>query len=129
MNRLIIPSSFMSKNYRYQFFAMLICHENRMFHRRVTHPMRKSKEKLAEKRQKGAPVNFAQIEKSTIGTEIKRSRRSGEGGADAASSSHVDQSMLKAEMRRVELLRNLDDCIDMAAQAENLLPPTKQMLL
>ena len=91
--------------------------------------MRKSKEKLAEKRQKGAPVNFAQIEKSTIGTEIKRSRRSGEGGADAASSSHVDQSVYKAEMRRVELLRNLDECIDMAAQAENLLPPTKQMLL
>ena len=87
--------------------------------------MRKSKEKLAEKRQKGAPVNFAQIKKSTIGTD----RRSVEGGADAASSSHVDQSVYKAEMRRVEQLKNLNDCIDMAAQAENLLPPTKQMLL
>ena len=91
--------------------------------------MRKSKEKLAEKREKGAPVNFAKIEKNTIGTEIKRTGRSGEGGTNAASSSHVDQSAFKAEMKRVELLNNLDDCIDMAAQAESLLPPTKQMLL
>ena len=91
--------------------------------------MRKSKEKLAEKREKGAPVNFAKIEKSHLGTELKRSRRSGAGGADAASSSPVDQDAFKAEMRRVELLNNLNDCIDMAAQAESLLPPTKQMLL
>ena len=76
--------------------------------------MRKSKEKLAERRQKGAPVNFATIEKGTIGTPTK-SNRSSEKGADAASNSHVDQSLFKAEMRSVELLRNLDDCIDMAA--------------
>ena len=51
--------------------------------------MKKSKEKLAEKKEKGMPMNFAMIEKERIGTVIKKDRRRNDFASSATASEQI----------------------------------------